>query len=497
MADRAAPTTEPGIAGHLREIVRHGGVFGIGLVLTRLTSIVLLPFYTGVLTPADYGVIAVLDIVQELLRLAIGTAWTNAVARFHFDRDEPQAQSRVWWTALVALVLLGTAAIAPLFLVTGRLSELTIGGVAGGGVLYGLMLASLWFSLPEALLQNHLRVVKRSNLYVGLSLGRFLVNATLNVSLLYYWQLGVVGVLVGNLITGAVWCGVQLAIFRRLRGGVRFEWNLIGPMTRFGLPLMTVALLAAAMHQINRYFLVAFVSLHDIGIYSFAYQFGQGVNSLMLSPFSQIWSVVVYEIAALDEPKRIFSEIFVVFTRVLLLVLLAASLAARAAVALLAPPEYAAAADLIPIICLAYFFFSLDDHFRVPALIHKRTVTLIPVYLTTVVLTALLNLWLVPRWGSVGAAWATLVTFIGFALAGLHWYRRVDRIEYPIARTAGAVGLVAAVYVGYHLTTGDQTAIVRTLVGMVLWAAVAAVFLAGPLRAWRDSRRAPALVDAR
>src|SRR5512134_1643630 len=93
--DSAAASHRP--AGHLREIVRHGGVFGVGLVLTRLAGIVLLPFYTRVLTPADYGVIAVLDIIQEFLRLAIGTAWTSAVARFHFDREDPAAQSRAWW----------------------------------------------------------------------------------------------------------------------------------------------------------------------------------------------------------------------------------------------------------------------------------------------------------------------------------------------------------------------------------------------------------------
>lgn len=485
-----APGPAKSSAGHLREIVRHGGVFGIGVVLTRMTSIVLLPFYTSVLTQADYGVIAILDMTQDLLKLSIGTAWTSAIGRFHFERDDADAQSRAWWTALTALAMLSTVALMPLFGTAVQLGETMLGDVPQGGYLVSLMLAGMWFSLPEAMLQNHLRVIKRSNLAVGLGLGRFFLNGALNLTLLYHWQLGVVAVLLGNLITAAVSCGVLLVLFRYFRGGIRFDWSLIGPMTRFGLPLVVVALLASGIHQIGRFFLVGMASLDDIGTFSFVYTLGQGVNTMFLSSFSQIWSVVVYEIAALENPKRVFADVFEAFTRGLLLILLAASLGARFIVAMLAPPEYAPAADVIPIICLGYFFFSLDDHFRVPALIHKRTVTLIPVYLISVGVTVLLNVTLIPRFGIVGSAWATVGTFVAFAAAGLHWYRRVDRIDYPLGRTAGAVAIAIGTYAFYRLAFNDQGVPVRIAAGVLLWAVVAGVFLRGPLQMWRASRAA-------
>ena len=56
---------------------------------------------------------------------------------------------------------------------------------------------------------------------------------------------------------------------------------------------------------------------------------------------------------------------------------------------------------------------------------------LLPVYIRTVALTALLNFLLVPRWGMAGAAWSTVGTFIGFAVFGLISYRRVEVIDYP------------------------------------------------------------------
>jgi O-antigen/teichoic acid export membrane protein len=473
------------ITTHLRDIVRHGGIFGIGLILARLTSVVLLPVYTRILSPTDYGILAVLDIVSELLRLTIGTALTSSVDRFHFDRDEHGGQSRVWWTALTALAVVATVALVPVFALRTVLARVVLGpGVANGATLFGLALAALWFAMPEVLLQNHLRVMKRSNLYVTLSLCRLAVNASLNVMLLYHFKLGVAGVLLGNLVTGAIWTGLHVVIFRRIRGGVALEPSLLKPMVHFGMPLMVVALLSMAMHQVGRYFLLAFVSLHDIGIYSFAQQIGQGVNSLILSPFSQIWSVVVFEIARLKERNRTYVAVFTLFTRCLILVLLAASLASRLAVKVLAPPQYGPAADLIPLICLAYFFFSLDDHFRVPALVRKRTITLLPVYGLTVALTATLNFLLVPRWGMVGAAWSTVGTFIGFAVFGLMSYRRVDVIDYPIKKTLAALGAAVAVYLVFRVFVANRSDITAVFVGGVMWLALAAVFLGAPLKTW-------------
>ena len=58
-----------------------GGVFAAGLVISRLASIALLPVYTRFLTPADYGVMTILDLVQEVLRLALGTAFLASAGR--------------------------------------------------------------------------------------------------------------------------------------------------------------------------------------------------------------------------------------------------------------------------------------------------------------------------------------------------------------------------------------------------------------------------------
>ena len=46
----------------VRDLLKHSSVYMIGQILTRMTSVLLLPFYTHELSTADYGVVGILDL---------------------------------------------------------------------------------------------------------------------------------------------------------------------------------------------------------------------------------------------------------------------------------------------------------------------------------------------------------------------------------------------------------------------------------------------------
>ena len=117
---------------------------------------------------------------------------------------------------------------------------------------------------------------------------------------------------------------------------------------------------------------------------------------------------------------------------------------------MLAPPDYEPAADLIPVICLGYVFFSAHGHFNVPALLSRRTVALLPVYAAATAANVGANLLLIPRFGLKGAAWATVVAFAVFAGAGLRQYRRIDVYPYRFRACVSAVAGMVATYLVFR-----------------------------------------------
>jgi len=477
-----------------RDLLKHSSIYGVGQILSRLASILLLPVYTSFLRPADYGVIAILDLVGGLLAILVGGGMASAVNRFHFETDDPREQSCVWWTGLLFLCLASTCFVLPCWLIRDLLASWVLGsGFAAGPHFLTLALLTVWFTCVGQLPDTYLRVRKWSGLSVALSLVRLLLNIALNVVFLWKYQLGIEGILLGNLITGAVLTVILCGIQMRCERTIAVDRVLLGKLLHFGAPLIATALLSTVMHQADRYLLRLYLTLDEVGVYSLAYQVGQGVNTLCLMPFSAIWGTVVYEIAKQPDARRIYARVFEYFVYGLGLMMLGASLVAEPLLSLLTPNDYAGASHLIPVVCLAYLFFSLHEHFRVPVLLARRTHSLIPVYLLAAAVNIAANLILIPVLRGAGAAWASVLTFAVFSSVGLLSYRRLERYPYPFFRCGVALsGLCLTWVLCRQIVSVTGTHHPAALVGLpVAVCSIWAVLLFGPLAAaWIRSRRA-------
>jgi O-antigen/teichoic acid export membrane protein len=347
--------------------------------------------------------------------------------------------------------------------------------VAGGEHYYTLTLVRVWLIAMVGYLATYLRVRKWSGLYLFATVTSLVLNVVLNV---YYLTRGtqVAGILLGNLAASTFLFAVLLWLFVRSRGPVVFDRTVLRGLWWFGAPLVVTSLLTLIMDQADRYLLRYFTDIDQVGLYSLAYSMGQAVNALYLLPFVAIWQVAVYEIAERQDRHAVFARVFDYFASGLMLVMLGVSLFARPMLALMTAKDYAGAAELIPVVCLAYFFASLHEHFKVPALLSKRTTSLLPAFAVGAALNIVLNLFFIPRWGTAGAAWATVLSYAAFSALGLWLYRRIERIGYPLGIGLLRLAGVVATYVAYHALDErmTSTALSLTCAGLLwlVWAAL-------------------------
>jgi O-antigen/teichoic acid export membrane protein len=454
-----------------RELLRHGGVFGLGAILSRLASILLLPLYTHYLSPADYGIIALVDLTTGLLGLAGSAGIANAATREHFRQTSSRELDGVWWTALFMAAGSITFVVVTAFIFIEPLARVSFGSEVPQAAEYlSLALPTLWLATITYVLDSYFRAEKASTFLVSVNIARLIVNILLNVTLLALFHKGVSAVLIGNLITAALVLLVQGWTFVRFRPNVVWNPLLVRPYWRFGWPLILYGFLSAVMHEADRFVLRLFMDLKEVGIYSLAYQVGQGVNTLVLIPFASIWSVTLYEIAREPDFETMYARVFKHFVAGLSLVMLLASMLAGPILRLIAPSDYSSAADIVPVVCLAYLFFSLHEHFKVPALLASRTVSMVGVVAVAAVSNVGLNLWLVPRFGAAGAAWTSVLTFVVFSGGGLLQYRRLARYDYPFGRCAATVCGMSVTYIAYRrLLPAESGLAVQMGVALLLW----------------------------
>jgi O-antigen/teichoic acid export membrane protein len=471
-------------------LLKHSGIYGLGQIFGRLASFLLLPVYTHYLQPADYGCIAILDLIGNLLGILIGTGMSSAVARYHFDAHHDAERRQVWWTGLLCILLLATLVVVPAWFWRAPLAHLTLGAaVEQGRFYYALLLPTLWVSIVGDLPSAYLQVRKWSGTFVSLNLARLGLSISLNIYFLVVLRLGIVGFLLSNLIANTLSTIVSLGIFVYNQGPVSFHSPLVRRFWQFGAPLILTALLSTAMHQADRYVLRLFVDMEQVGLYSLAYTIGQAINTLCLMPFAAIWSVLVYEIAARPDAREIYVRIFRYFVYGIALIMLGSSLFARPLLSIIVDAQYLQAADVIPLVCLAYLFFSLHEHFKVPVILAKRTALLPPVFAVATATNIGANLLLIPWLGMTGAALASVVSFATFSFVALWRYRAIDRYAYPLRHCGRVVAGMVLSYIGWRSFAAAQlTPPWSVSLALLLWLSWA-LGLFGPLLREQVRRR--------
>ncbi|MFY9254494.1 MAG: oligosaccharide flippase family protein [Fuerstiella sp.] len=432
----------------VRDLLKHSSVYMIGQILTRMASVLLLPFYTHVLTPADYGITAILDLLAALLSTFIAGGMISAVTRHHFDGDDKAHQDKVWWTGLTMVGTVCTIIAVPMLLGRQALSDLTLGPeVANGAWLYVLTIATMWFTVVGMILDAYLRVMKWSGVFVAISLGRLILNVSLNVWLIVGMKMGVEGLLLGNLVSTVLHTSVLMTVFVKSRGAFRTDSEIGRHMIRFATPLVVTALASMMMHEADRYFLRIWESMDEVGIYSLAHKIGFAVNTLCLLPFISIWHVAIYDIENMPDSRRVFSKMFGWFTAGLGILLLGASLTVHPILPMLTPDAYSESIELISVILLGFYVFGLSFMFEVPSLLTKNTRLMIPGSIAGLIVNVVANVLLIPVIGSWGAAWAGVLTYLTYSFTILYFNRRAMKLEYPWGRFAFSTTALIASYV--------------------------------------------------
>ena len=133
---------------------------------------------------------------------------------------------------------------------------------------------------------------------------------------------------------------------------------------------------------------------------------------LVATPFNQIWHSYLFEIEKQPNAREVYARIATYFLALLTAAALAIGMLGREIVVIMAAPAYLPANQVIPILVVAMIFFCSDNVFQVGLLIKGHSNRLSSARWVAAAANIGLNWWLIPRYGMMGAAVATLLSFV-------------------------------------------------------------------------------------
>lgn len=452
----------------LFQTLKHSLVLGVGWMVATVIRLSLLPVFTRYLNTTEYGTVAFLDTAVGLARILLVAGLSSSILRFFNEKGNPDYQKTVVSTGMQVLLLMSIAAAALSVLTAEPMGSLLLGS-PGKSALVLLAAGEMIAGLPRLAAESFLTATRKTITLSVIIACQALCSAAVNLYLVVYAGLGVRGMLLGNFLVALLF-SAALTGWTLKKVGWRFDRTLLAEMMRFGLPMIPALLAAAAMHQADRLFIRSFASIEEVGIYSIAYTFPFMLSSILIQNFERIWGAsLMYEAARAPDAGYQLRRMCTYTMFIIGIALFGTAMGARSIVSVFTGPSFHEAYRYMPPIALGVWIYALHIFVRTGVVLKKKT-HLFPVnYGIACGINIALNFILVPYYGGMGAAWASVITYSWFSIGGYFLYRHCYRLEIEWGRlTRFMVVCVAAVIFRGMVTTAGFSATLATDLGFFL-----------------------------
>jgi len=343
----------------MKRLLKNMSIYGLGGVLTKAIQFFLLPVYTRVLAPADYGSLELVYMVAAIIAMVYGLMISSGYLRNYYDSKEDDHRrvllgSAVWFTFFSSLVLGGIS-----ITYSDSIAD-AVFDFEGGGLFIALITVSTALKAHSMIFYNLLMVREQAKRYVVLHLITLVVSLSLTVFLVVGKEWGVRGILTAQVSAFSLEL-LMLAVLMVRPSIFRFSWKNTREMLTYSVPLIPLQVASFVLALSNRYFLQEYRSLEEVGLFSLGYRFASILPLFAIEPLKafgpHIFSMV-------DEPEKC-KQTLANFTRYFCagscLVALGIGMFSREVIQIMSDSAYHSAHRIVFVLCLSYVFYGLNS----------------------------------------------------------------------------------------------------------------------------------------
>lgn len=411
-------------------------IYLVSILLQGGAVFLLLPVYTAYLSTTEYGTVAVLVSLAGFLSMAgfLSTFYLlslhAAAIRLYVEYKADSEKTKELFSTLFLFVFgFGAVLTTLLWIFRKTLLEPFLQGIDPfPHILLGLLAAffSSFFLLHQAILQ-----AKQEARRYGIVNVVYVCLTTLCILLFVtVFHLKTTGVLLGLVVASFVFfLYVLWDIY--LKSRVRFNVALLRESLLYSLPLLPHALFSWGMVAINKVLLNNLKNTATVGIYDIGFNFANIINVITWA-INQAYVPWFFEKM---KEKKATSQTFISFAENAVLFYgfgaLILSYFVKDILQFFVTEQFREAWRIVPFMSFAYVFNGIYLFFVNPLFYNKRAVKYIPLCtLGSAAINILLNVLLIPAYGMMGSAIASLLALIISSLLVFVVSRRVEYIAF-------------------------------------------------------------------
>jgi O-antigen/teichoic acid export membrane protein len=420
----------------LKELTKDTAIYGISTMVGRFLNFLLVPFYTNLFPPSEYGIIQLIYAYIAILNIVYIYGLDSAYLKFAAFKDVGDEKDNfstpyiaIFLTSIIfsLLIALNSNSIAESLRIPDKYEYLI-----------NVVALLLVFDSLQVIPYLKLRLERKAVKFSTFRIINILVNISLNVILILVLKWGIEAIVISNVIASFVsFALVTPEIFKYFRFKIHAE--LLKRLLKFGLPYLPAGFAVMIVQVIDVPILEKLTDFQTVGIYKANYRMGIFMM-LFVNMFQYAWQPFFLTNAKEENAKQMFAKVLTYFTLVASIILVLISLFISDIVHIqisgysLIGSEYWSGLSIIPIVLFAYLINGMYVIFSAGIYIEEKSLYVPFISGAGALTNVVANFLLIPTWGITGAAVATLLSYLVMTIGYFLVTQKFYKIDYEFNR---------------------------------------------------------------
>lgn len=376
----------------------------IGSFSSKALSFLLVPLYTAILTTEEYGTYDLIITTVTLLTPFLTLVIAEGVMRFCLDTNK--YDSRHILSIGLFVVGIGSVLFTAFFPVFRNIETLSQ---------YYLWIWVFFIaSNVHLILTQYLKGINRIKLYTSCGVLSTFLTLILNILFLVVFDWRITGYMLSYVLAHvcvSIFIMVKIRIWNLLVNPFKISRQTYKEILRYTIPMVPNSMSWWVNNSSDKYIITWLLSTSALGIYSVAYKI-PSLLTVFTGIFTSAFQISAVEDFGSEKSKKFFENMYVMFASLNVSIAVVLIVLAKPLAFVLFQKEFFRAWEATTVLLFAYLFNFLAGILGTVYTSAKKTSFIFTSTIVGAVVNIILNVILIRIWGIIGAAVATLLSYM-------------------------------------------------------------------------------------
>lgn len=468
----------------INKILKNSRNYAAAKIIPGFLGFLSVIIFTRLLTPADYGLYVLANSTIALVTV-IFFEWLNkSILRYFEEYKQKQCLSEFISTvsnSLIGIIIIILTIWSLVVNLLRRYLDSNLIILLNIGTLVILTQAGFTFTLFIR------QAAQESFKYAVRSIIRAIAKLVISVCFLYFFHAGPKGILWGITISaGSIFIWEFFAFSRKWEIKISlFSKKLLKNLLSYGLPLIGLSVAALIIVVADRYMIEFFLTTDDVGVYSAGYNLADTIIKFPAAIFLLAAYPIIIEIFEKKDEKEtslLINKIMALYFILLTPMIFGIAVLSKNITYILLGEGFQTSYIILPWVSAGVFCFGLTQYLYKPFELKKKTKNLLYLVISTAILKIILNLFLIPKFGILGGAYSTLISYLFYLFGTWLTSRKIFTWVFPLHTIIKTISASALMYLMLHFVISVQPLNINFLMMDILLGTVCYLVLLWLLR---------------